>query len=56
MALGTSYESYVPKTRVLLDEAAIAAVTGLGHERALRGFHRASFPAEGYARRTRDKR
>ena len=23
---------------------------------ALRGFHRASFPAEGYARRTRDKR
>ncbi|MFO0877969.1 MAG: amidohydrolase family protein [Gemmataceae bacterium] len=34
-AIGTSYESYVPKTRVLRHEAAIAAVHGLGHERAL---------------------
>jgi imidazolonepropionase-like amidohydrolase len=35
-AIGTSYEAYVPKTRVLRHEAAIAAVNGLGHEGALR--------------------
>ncbi|MFO0846067.1 MAG: amidohydrolase family protein, partial [Gemmataceae bacterium] len=35
LALGTSFEGYVPKTRVLRHEAAIAAVNGLGHERAL---------------------
>lgn len=35
LALGTSYESYVPKTRVLRYEAAIAAVNGLGHEASL---------------------
>lgn len=34
-ALSTGYEGYVPKTRVLRHEAAIAAVNGLGHERAL---------------------
>jgi imidazolonepropionase-like amidohydrolase len=35
-AIGTSFEGYVPKTRVLRHEAAIAAVNGLGHDRALR--------------------
>ncbi len=35
-ALQTGYESYVPKTRVLLFEAAIAAAHGLGLEGALR--------------------
>ena len=34
--IGTAYEGYVPKTRVLRHEAAIAAVNGLGHERALK--------------------
>jgi imidazolonepropionase-like amidohydrolase len=32
----TSFESYVPKTRVLRYEASVAAANGLGHERALR--------------------
>src|SRR5207302_1596369 len=32
----TGYEGYVPKTRVLRHEAAMAAVNGLGRERALR--------------------
>ncbi len=36
LALGTSYEGYVPKTRVLRHEAAMAAVNGLGYEAALR--------------------
>src|SRR5262249_40687804 len=36
LALGTGYESYVPKTRVLRFEMAMAAVNGLGTERALR--------------------
>jgi hypothetical protein len=36
LALGTGYESYVPKTRVVRLRAAMAAVHGLGHERALR--------------------
>jgi imidazolonepropionase-like amidohydrolase len=36
VAIGTSYEGYVPKTRVLRHEAAIALVNGLGFERALR--------------------
>jgi imidazolonepropionase-like amidohydrolase len=35
-AICTAFEGYVPKTRVLRYEAAIAAVNGLGHERALR--------------------
>lgn len=35
-ALQTGYEGYVPKTRVLLFEAAIAAAHGLGLEGALR--------------------
>jgi imidazolonepropionase-like amidohydrolase len=35
LALGTGFEGYVPKTRVLRHEAAVAAVNGLGHERAL---------------------
>jgi len=35
-ALQSGYESYVPKTRVVLFEAAIAATNGLGFERALR--------------------
>lgn len=34
-AIGTGFEGYVPKTRVLRHEAAIAAVNGLGHEAAL---------------------
>jgi imidazolonepropionase-like amidohydrolase len=36
LTLGTSFEGYVPKTRVLRHEAAIAMVHGLGFERALR--------------------
>lgn len=36
IALQSGYESYVPKTRVVLFEAAIAAANGLDHERALR--------------------
>jgi imidazolonepropionase-like amidohydrolase len=35
LAIGTGYEGYVPKTRVLRHEAAVAMVNGLGHERAL---------------------
>jgi imidazolonepropionase-like amidohydrolase len=36
IALMTGYESYVPKNRVLLFEAGIAAANGLGMEKALR--------------------
>src|SRR5204863_6896137 len=36
ITIGTAFEGYVPKTRVLRHEAAMAAVNGLGHERALR--------------------
>jgi imidazolonepropionase-like amidohydrolase len=36
MALMTGYEGYVPKSRILLFEAAIAAANGLGLENALR--------------------
>jgi imidazolonepropionase-like amidohydrolase len=36
MAIGTAFEGYVPKTRVLRFEAAVAMVNGLGFERALR--------------------
>lgn len=36
IAIGTGFEGYVPKTRVLRHEAAMAAVNGLGTERALR--------------------
>ncbi len=36
IALGTGFEGYVPKTRVLRHEAAMAMVNGLGHEQALR--------------------
>jgi imidazolonepropionase-like amidohydrolase len=36
LAIGTGFESYVPKTRVLRHEAAIAVVNGLGYDRALR--------------------
>ena len=35
-AIATGFEGYVPKTRVLRFEAAVAAVNGLGSERALR--------------------
>src|SRR5205823_1284213 len=35
LAISTGFEAYVPKTRVLRHEAAIAMVNGLGHERAL---------------------
>jgi imidazolonepropionase-like amidohydrolase len=35
LAIGTGFEAYVPKTRVLRHEAAVAAVNGLGRERAL---------------------
>jgi imidazolonepropionase-like amidohydrolase len=36
ITIGTAFENYVPKTRVLRAEAAMAAVEGLGHDRALR--------------------
>jgi imidazolonepropionase-like amidohydrolase len=36
LAIGTGFEAYVPKTRVLRHEAAMAMVNGLGYERALR--------------------
>jgi len=36
VAITSGYESYVPKTRVVLFEAGVAAANGLGHERALR--------------------
>jgi imidazolonepropionase-like amidohydrolase len=36
VAIGTAFEGYVPKTRVLRHEAAMAMVNGLGFERALR--------------------
>jgi imidazolonepropionase-like amidohydrolase len=36
MAIATGFEGYVPKTRVLRFEAGIAAVHGLGFDRALR--------------------
>src|SRR5258707_10856998 len=35
MEIGTGFESYVPKTRVLRYEAALALVNGLGYERTL---------------------
>jgi imidazolonepropionase-like amidohydrolase len=35
LAIGTGFEGYVPKTRVVRHEAAIAAVSGLGFDRAL---------------------
>jgi imidazolonepropionase-like amidohydrolase len=35
LAIGTGFEGYVPKTRVLRFEAAMAMVSGLGRERAL---------------------
>jgi imidazolonepropionase-like amidohydrolase len=36
VCIGTAFEGYVPKVRVLRHEAAVAAANGLGHERALR--------------------
>ena len=36
IAIGTGFEGYVPKTRVLRQEAAMAMVNGLGFDRALR--------------------
>jgi imidazolonepropionase-like amidohydrolase len=36
LAISTAFEGYVPKTRVLRYEAAMAAVNGLGFDRALR--------------------
>ena len=36
LAIVSGYESYVPKTRVPLYEAAIAMVNGLGYDRALK--------------------
>lgn len=36
IAIGTGYEGYVPKSRMLRAEAAMAAANGLGRERALR--------------------
>jgi imidazolonepropionase-like amidohydrolase len=35
LAIGTGYEGYVPKTRVLRYEAALALVNGLGYDRTL---------------------
>ena len=40
IAFQSGYESYVPKTRVVLFEAAIAMANGLGFERALRALTR----------------
>ena len=39
LAIGTGFEGYVPKTRVLRHEAAMAMVNGLGFDRALCGDH-----------------
>ena len=36
VAIGSGFEGYVPKTRVIRHEATMAAVYGLGAERALR--------------------
>jgi imidazolonepropionase-like amidohydrolase len=36
VTIGTGYEGYVPKTRVLRFEASMAAANGLGRERALK--------------------
>ena len=36
LAIGTGFEGYVPKTRVLQREAAMAMTNGLGFDRALR--------------------
>jgi imidazolonepropionase-like amidohydrolase len=36
VCIGTAFEGYVPKTRVLRHEAAVAMVNGLGFDRALR--------------------
>ena len=36
VAIQSGYEAYVPKTRVVLFEAAVAAANGLGLENALR--------------------
>lgn len=36
VSIGTSFEGYVPKTRNLRSEAAMAAANGLGHDAALR--------------------
>lgn len=36
VTIGTAFEGYVPKTRVLRHEAAMAAANGLGHDRALK--------------------
>jgi imidazolonepropionase-like amidohydrolase len=36
VCIGTAFEGYVPKVRVLRHEAAVAAANGLGHERALK--------------------
>ena len=36
VCIGTAFEGYVPKVRVLRHEAAVAAANGLGHDRALR--------------------
>ena len=36
ITIGTAFEGYVPKTRVLRTEAAMAMAHGLGHDRALR--------------------
>jgi imidazolonepropionase-like amidohydrolase len=36
VCIGTAFEGYVPKTRVLRHEASVAAANGLGHDRALR--------------------
>jgi imidazolonepropionase-like amidohydrolase len=36
LAMGTGFESYVPKTRVIRHEAAMAMTNGLGFDRALR--------------------
>jgi len=36
VCIGTAFEGYVPKVRVLRHEAAVAAANGLGHDRAMR--------------------
>ena len=52
IALQSSYESYVPKTRVVLFEAAVAAAHGLGFEAALASITSGAAELLGIADRT----
>ncbi len=52
IALQSSYEAYVPKTRVVLFEAAVAAAHGLGFKAALASITSGAAPLLGIADRT----